>query len=201
MLKQVLRHRDNIVIQFSVASFVVMVLLAATIAIIFTNQLTENIGLLAMHGSQMHAGHIIRPSDPFSIPSLTEDVGKLRQLTFLIIGSGFALLYVSLVAIVWNAWKTIKSQRSALYERVQQLEDASAEISQLQGMLPLCSHCKNVRDDRGYWRKIETYLSKQMEATFSHSICPACLETHYPKLADRVAANMPPTESVRSPSA
>ena len=130
---------------------------------------------------------------------MTEEVDGLRRFTLVTIMGGFALLYASLVAIVWNAWKTIKSQRSALYERVQQLEEASAEITQLKGMLPLCSHCKNVRDDTGYWRKIETYLSKQMEATFSHSICPSCLETHYPDLADRVAAHLPSAESASGP--
>lgn len=195
MIKFFLQHRDNIVVQFSVASFVIMALLAATIAIVYTNRLADSIDLLVIHGTLMHTGQIIPPSDPYSIPSLMHDVERLRWLMFTTIVGGFGVLYVALVAIVWRAWKTIKLQRSTLYERVRQLEDAAAEITQLQGMLPICSHCKNVRDDSGYWRNIETYLGKQMEAEFSHSICPACLEIHYPKLAGRVASQITADEA------
>ena len=195
MFTLLLKLRGNIVVQFSLASFVLMAALAITIAVIYTNKLAENIELLSRHGSVMHSGDMIRSSDPFSIPSMVDDVNRLRWLTLTTIIVGFAMLYSSLVAMVWNAWNTIKSQRIALYERVRELESASVEITQLQGMIPICAHCKNVREDDGYWGRIETYLGKRTDAEFSHSICPTCLSAHYPEVAERLVGNLPPDVS------
>lgn len=55
-------------------------------------------------------------------------------------------------------------------------------IKTLRGMLPICSSCKKIRDDAGYWNQIEAYLSEHSEAEFTHSICPECLRRLYPGL-------------------
>ena len=65
-------------------------------------------------------------------------------------------------------------------ERTRELEKALAEVKTLSGMLPICASCKKIRDDQGYWEKIETYISQHSGATFSHGICPECLEQLYP---------------------
>ena len=57
---------------------------------------------------------------------------------------------------------------------IQDLTHALADVKQLSGMLPICSSCKKVRDDHGYWSQIETYLSEHTEATFTHGVCPDC---------------------------
>ena len=54
------------------------------------------------------------------------------------------------------------------------------EIKTLRGLLPICSYCKKIRDDKGYWSQIETYISDHSEAEFSHSICQECLEKYFP---------------------
>lgn len=59
------------------------------------------------------------------------------------------------------------------------LKKAVDEIKVLSGLLPICSHCKNIRDDEGYWHKVEAYVGKRTNATFSHGICPECMEKHY----------------------
>ena len=64
----------------------------------------------------------------------------------------------------------------SLAERVQQLEDALARVKQLQGLVPICSYCKKIRNDRNYWQRLESYLSDHSEAQFSHGICPECYE-------------------------
>lgn len=51
-----------------------------------------------------------------------------------------------------------------------------AEIKQLQGLLPICSYCKKIRDDKGYWNQVEQYISDHTYAKFSHGICPTCFE-------------------------
>jgi DNA-binding response OmpR family regulator len=62
----------------------------------------------------------------------------------------------------------------ALATRVQELEVALAQVKQLQGLLPICSYCKKVRDDQNYWQQVEHYVAARSEARFSHGICPEC---------------------------
>ena len=66
-------------------------------------------------------------------------------------------------------------QRS-LADRVVQLEAALTRVKQLQGLLPICSYCKKVRDDQNYWQQVDSYISKHSDIEFSHSICPTCYD-------------------------
>jgi len=66
--------------------------------------------------------------------------------------------------------------QTALAERVRQLEDAVARVKTLQGLLPICSYCKRVRNDGDYWQQVESYVSDHSDARFSHGICPDCYE-------------------------
>jgi PAS domain S-box-containing protein len=59
-----------------------------------------------------------------------------------------------------------------------------AEVQTLSGLLPICASCKKIRDDRGCWSQIETYISKHSRAEFSHGLCPECLQRLYPDLAE-----------------
>ena len=61
-----------------------------------------------------------------------------------------------------------------------------SHLKQLQGLLPVCSHCHRIRDDQGTWRQVEAYVRDHSEAEFSHGICPECLVEHYPMYADLV---------------
>lgn len=63
-----------------------------------------------------------------------------------------------------------------LATRVHELENALAEVKQLQGLLPICSYCKSIRDDKNYWYKLETYIKSHSKVVFSHGICPDCWE-------------------------
>ena len=67
-----------------------------------------------------------------------------------------------------------------LQKRNAQLERARSEIRTLGGLLPICSVCKKVRDDDGYWQKVERYVSARSDARFSHGFCPECFERLYP---------------------
>jgi PAS domain S-box-containing protein len=68
---------------------------------------------------------------------------------------------------------------------VTELQEAIAKIKTLSGFLPICSICKKIRDDRGYWETLEEYIRKHSEAEFSHSLCPECLKTHYPEYSGK----------------
>lgn len=65
---------------------------------------------------------------------------------------------------------------------IEELQDALAKIKTLRGLLPICSFCKKIRDDQGYWRQIEVYMKEHSDANFSHSICPECAKRYYPHL-------------------
>jgi CheY-like chemotaxis protein len=66
--------------------------------------------------------------------------------------------------------------QKALAERVKELEAALSQVKQLQGILPICSYCKKVRDDQNYWQQVENYISDHADVQFSHGICPDCYE-------------------------
>lgn len=64
--------------------------------------------------------------------------------------------------------------KNSLADRVCELETALARVRQLQGLLPICSYCKKIRNDRNYWQQVESYIAEHTEAIFSHGICPEC---------------------------
>lgn len=66
------------------------------------------------------------------------------------------------------------------------LKQANNTIKSLEGIIPICSYCKVIRDDSGYWNKLESYLSRRTKAEFSHSICPDCLKEHFPGMEDEL---------------
>lgn len=76
--------------------------------------------------------------------------------------------------------------RLTLQKKVSELEDALAQVKQLQGILPICSYCKQVRDDHNYWLKVETYVAEHSEAQFSHSICPDCYRQNVQPQLDKL---------------
>ena len=63
-----------------------------------------------------------------------------------------------------------------------ELQEALAKIKTLSGLLPICSSCKKIRDDKGYWSQIETYIRDRTEADFTHGLCPVCADELYPEL-------------------
>ena len=71
-----------------------------------------------------------------------------------------------------------------LATQVRELRQALEHIKTLQGILPICMHCKKIRNDTGYWEQVEAYVGRHSEALFSHGICPECMEQHYPEFCN-----------------
>ncbi|MBN1217835.1 MAG: response regulator [Anaerolineae bacterium] len=67
-----------------------------------------------------------------------------------------------------------------LQEHNQKLDQALAQVKTLSGLLPICSNCKKIRDDKGYWQQVEIYIERHSEAEFSHGLCPDCMRELYP---------------------
>jgi PAS domain S-box-containing protein len=79
--------------------------------------------------------------------------------------------------------KQVQKERSDL---IIKLQDSIAQIRTLSGLIPICSSCKKIRDDKGYWNEVERYIGQHSEAEFTHGICPDCMKKLYPEYADEV---------------
>ena len=93
--------------------------------------------------------------------------------------------FVGLVLV----FRDVSERRAARAERerlIGDLREALDNVKTLRGLLPVCSECKKVRDDEGYWQRIDTYIEEHSDAQVSHGICPDCVRKLYPEFADEV---------------
>ncbi len=98
---------------------------------------------------------------------------------------------VEIEGTIWDTWWVPVDKNIYLHYAMNitdirktqnELQKALDDIKTLNGILPICSSCKKIRDDKGYWNQIESYISKHSDADFSHSICPKCAKILYPDL-------------------
>jgi len=76
--------------------------------------------------------------------------------------------------------RRIVELQGALEQKVVELREALTHVKQLQGLLPICVHCKKIRDDEHTWHQLESYIERHSDAAFTHSLCSECMATHYP---------------------
>jgi hypothetical protein len=93
--------------------------------------------------------------------------GGIRFTSFIILGIGLS---------------TIRKLLEVEKELSKNLRTTLDEVKMLKGFLPICASCKNIRNDRGYWEKIELYIQNHSEAEFTHTLCPDCIKKLYPDL-------------------
>ena len=93
------------------------------------------------------------------------------------------LITYAFVGIMSFGFEYLREENRAKLEceRIR-LESALAEVKALSGLLPICSSCKKIRDDRGYWNQLESYIHSHSEVRFSHGICPDCAHELYPDM-------------------
>ncbi len=95
---------------------------------------------------------------------------------------------VEIEGIIWDTWWVPVDKDIYLHYAIniteirqtqKELEEALANVKKLSGLLPICGHCKKIRDDRGYWNQIDSYIQEHSEAVFSHGICQDCAKKYY----------------------
>lgn len=89
----------------------------------------------------------------------------------------FGVCVLVVVVSARERWQEAERERL-----IKELQTAMAEVKTLSGLLPICAQCKKIRDDRGYWNQIETFIGARSNAKFSHGICPECVVHLYPDL-------------------
>ena len=140
---------------------------------------------------------LIHPEDQDSTVQEMEKLGK-GETTFYFENryrhkdGGYRLLAWSAIAevkdqLVYAVASDIterKQAEDALIHERDRLQEAISEIKTLSGLLPICSHCKKIRDDNGYWNQIEKYISERSDADFTHGYCPECYENTITEIED-----------------
>lgn len=105
---------------------------------------------------------------------------RLEKITVILTLSGVLMSVLIAIAAISLAQKSEKK----IQEEKNRLQKALDEIKTLRGIIPICSHCKKIRDDRGMWNKIEEYIHENSDAEFSHGVCPDCASKHYSEFYD-----------------
>ncbi|MBU2629224.1 MAG: hypothetical protein KKE61_11455 [Proteobacteria bacterium] len=94
----------------------------------------------------------------------------------------YELIFRELDTTIHNLRAEIERRKRVEKDREQiiiELQNALIEVKTLSGLIPICSHCKKIRDDKGFWKQLETYISEHSDAKLSHGICPDCIKKHY----------------------
>jgi hypothetical protein len=68
---------------------------------------------------------------------------------------------------------------------ITKLQNALADVKTLSGLVPICANCKQIRDDKGFWMQVESYIQERSQARFSHGICPDCMKKLYPEFIQK----------------
>ena len=114
-------------------------------------------------------------------------LGVVDMVRFILYFTLANTLGISMMSYMNRSWRKeyirhLKEQylNQELRNTVDQLLKTQQEVKVLQGLIPICSHCKKIRDDKGVWNQLEFYIQDHSEATFSHGICPKCAKELYP---------------------
>ena len=95
---------------------------------------------------------------------------------------GIAMAFVFIAYLVERIYRT-------MFVTTAQLQTSLDEVKALSGLLPICASCKKIRDDKGYWNQIESYISTHSEVQFSHGVCPDCVSNLYREYTDTLPPN------------
>lgn len=112
-------------------------------------------------------------------PIMATRVREIRNLIF-----AYVVIWVLGLIGLWIGARGLRVREKEKELLIQELRESLSEIKTLSGLLPICASCKKIRDDKGYWNQIESYITDRSDAQFSHGICPECARKLYPEIYD-----------------
>ncbi|MDQ1240513.1 MAG: hypothetical protein QG577_2699 [Thermodesulfobacteriota bacterium] len=152
-------------------------------------------GCLKCHGHQGYKVGDIRGGISISTPwkPVEQAVFEIIRLKAISYSGIWFIGIVGLLLVRRNIRDDLSERERAEKEKshlTNELQNSLAEVKKLSGFLPICSSCKKIRDDKGYWSEVERYIGEHSEAQFSHGICPDCMRKLYPEIADDVLGRL-----------
>lgn len=148
------------------------------------------IGFCVFHPLVMLLSHFMTiHNDPGAVP-VVEGFTSVIFKSFSLAMLPWSLSFAFFNGVIGLYYGTIKQANLAKDELILNLQKALAEVKTLSGLLPICSSCKKIRDDEGYWQQIEKYIRDHSEADFTHGICNECAKELYPEFYMSVKEKM-----------
>jgi len=137
---------------------------------------------LPCHGEQGYKEGDLRGGISVSLPAGSVLQARLQHEYAAY--SIYAAIWIFGMLATITAFRMLKGETDRREELIGKLHQALKDVKTLNGMIPICASCKNIRNDKGYWERIEKYILERSEAEFTHSICPTCMQKLYPELVE-----------------
>ena len=145
--------------------------------------LPESRAILPLSNSTKHLSVLLNFESSASSPvPLQCHIVQIDNGKYLIFGGHLMLTNEQILQKMTIMSNEMANLSRDLHRKNRELKEAHSKIKTLSGIVPICMHCKGIRDDKGYWNQIEKYITEHSEAQFSHGICDKCLKKHYPDL-------------------
>jgi hypothetical protein len=148
----------------------VMRLLLASIVVTIISELFFTF-YISVYGLSNLAGHVLKIIAFYLVYRAIVETGLVKPYNLL--------------------FRQLKQSEEALRKERDMLRQSIEKIRVLSGLLPICASCKKIRDDKGYWSQVETYIERHSDAQFTHGICPDCAQRMYPQLFERTSGEKP----------
>jgi hypothetical protein len=139
-------------------------------------------GYFVFHPLVMLLSHFMSFHNVSSVVTFVNHITSALLNSFSVDMLPWSLSFALFNGVIGIYYAKIKQIKLAREELISKLQNALDEVKKLSGMLPICSSCKKIRDDEGYWQQIEVYIRDHSEADFTHGICNGCVKELYPEL-------------------
>ena len=139
---------------------------------------TNNIPIIMASGVMISSENLRTALEAGAVDFIRKPIDKIELIA-----------RVRSILLLADSYKEIRRQKDELEKNNRQLSEALEKVKTLRGLLPICSSCKKIRDDKGYWSEVEVYVRDHSDARFSHGICPDCVKELYPDMYDKIYSN------------
>ena len=148
------------------------------------------IGFFIFHPLIMLFSHFMATHNVAQATTGLEDITSVILKSFSTAMLPWSLSFTVFNGIIGCFYGKFKAEKIAREELIENLQKALADVKTLSGMMPICAWCKNIRNDEGYWQKIEAYLKSHSDLDFTHGICNDCVKKEFPGLSPELNEKM-----------
>ena len=148
------------------------------------------VGYFVFHPLVMLLSHFMVFHNNPGVATEAESIASVALKSFSLSMLPWSVSFAFFNGVIGLYYGTIKQANLAKEKLILDLQDALSEVKKLSGMLPICSSCKKIRDDEGYWQQIEEYIRNHSEADFTHGICNDCVKELYPEFYQKFEEKM-----------